>query len=162
MQIASPIPTDYLTDATRLWWRSFGPRRLLRQRLPRVCPAHGVAAIDDQGKLAGVMGLRDADGGFLLKQPLSVRWLYRAAPPTADLVIDGIVTRNRRTGTGRALLAEGMARAKQPNRPGLRAEVMTRNKSAIAFYRALGFSEVARGRYGWPWAGQVVVMRRAV
>lgn len=144
-----------------MWWHSFGPRRL-RQGLPRICPARGVVAIDGQGRLAGVMGLRDADGGFLLSQPLSVRWLYRAAPPTVDLVIDGIVARKCRSGTGRALLTEGIARARQVGRPGLRAEVMARNTSAIAFYLALGFSEIARGRYGWPWTGQVVVMRRAV
>ncbi|MBC9247807.1 hypothetical protein H4P12_14090 [Paracoccus sp. 11-3] len=99
MQIASPIPAAYLTDATRMWWRSFGPRRLQR-RLPSVCPAHGVAAIDGRGELAGIMGLRDSDGGFLLTQSLAVRWLYRAAPPTGDLVIDGIVTRNRRAAPG--------------------------------------------------------------
>lgn len=161
MQITSPIPQDYLTDAARMWWRSFGPRRL-RRRPPRVCAAHGVAAIDDQGTLIGVMGLRDADGGFLVSQPLSVRLLYRAAPPTADLVIDGIVARHRRAGTGRALLSQGIACARAAGRPGLRAEVIARNKPAIAFYRALGFTEIARGRYGWPWAGQVVVMRRPV
>ncbi|MDB6182175.1 GNAT family N-acetyltransferase [Paracoccus fistulariae] len=161
MRLLSPIPQTHLSEAARIWWHSFGPRHR-RDRVPHICPAHGIAAIDAQDRVAGVMGLRDSEGGFLLAPPLSLRWLYRAAPPTADLVIDGIVARQRRAGTGRALLAEAGRRARACGRPGLRAEVLARNTAAIAFYRALGFSELTRGRYGRIWSGQVVIMRRPV
>lgn len=161
MRLLSPIPQPHLSEAARIWWDSFGPRHQ-RDRVPPVCPSRGVAAIDAQDRVAGVMGLRDSEGGFLLAPPLSLRWLYRAAPPTADLVIDGIVARQRRSGTGRALLAEASRYARASGRPGLRAEVMARNTAAIAFYRALGFCEVTRGRYGRIWSGQVVIMRKPV
>lgn len=158
MQILSPIPDAALPAATRLWWRHFG--------LPRPCPVlrmragHGIAALDGSGNVLGVLGLRDAAGGFPASRlPLP---LFRAAPPTADLVIDGIAVRRMRRGTGRALVARALLEAEWRGHPGLRAEVRLRNCGALEFWRRLGFAEIARGRFGWPWTGQVVVLRRPV
>jgi GNAT superfamily N-acetyltransferase len=158
MHILTPIPANLLPEASGLWRSQFRP--LGRGR---ICPGHGIVAVDKAGRLAGVMGLRDAAGGFwqpLRRQGLTL--LFRACPPTEDLVIDGIVSARLRGGAGRALIAAGLAQARLRGHPGLRAEVQTCNRAALDFYRALRFSEIARGRYGWPWGGPVSVMRLPV
>lgn len=159
MQIRSPIPDEHLADAARLWWQSFGDRR---RTPPAARPAHGIAAIDRQGRVAGVMGLRDDRGGFLEPRVSLMGLLYRPAPPTQDLVVDGIVASNPRQGTGRALMTAGLAHAQAAGRPGLRVEVQMKNRGAVAFYHSLGFVEVVRGSYGLPWTGPVLVMRRPI
>lgn len=118
--------------------------------------------MDDRGHVRGVIGFRDRDGGFLAALPLAARWLYRAAPPTADLVIDGIVSLDRGVGIGRSLVQAAVTRAHARGYPGLRAEVRLGNRGGLAFWRAMGFAEIARGRFGWPWSGMVAVMRRDV
>ena len=160
MQITSPIPDRLLDDAARLWWAAFAPPFSGTPPLARAC--HGIAAIGADGRLAGVAGLRDGQGGFLADSPWLARAFYRAAPPTADLVIDGIVVDGPRRGVGRALLDRAAQAARQAGHPGLRAEVEVRNTAALAFYAATGFVQVAQGRYGWPWSGLVAVLHRPV
>lgn len=161
MKILSPIPGSAMPEAAQLWWAHFG-------LLPRVQPqrmraAQGVAALDGAGRVLGVMGLRDAAGGFMAERGAgALLWIYRPAPPTADLVIDGIAVGVPRQGTGRALVEGARAEARRRGRSGLRAEVRLGNPGALAFWQSLGFTEVTRGRYGWPWSGRVVVMRLAV
>ncbi len=154
--VIAPIPGALLADAALIWGRQFG----LWTRAPLVRAEQGAVAVDEDGRVRGVIGLRDSGGGFLLRMPLLARWLYRAAPPTGDLVIDGIVTLDRRAGIGCALVRAAAARARTTGYPGLRAEVRLRDPVAMGFWRAMGFAEVARGRYGWPWSGMVAVMRR--
>lgn len=155
MQTLTPIPAPLLPDAARLWMRHFRP-----PGRGQVRAAQGIVALDKAGRLAGVMGLRDASGGFWQAARASgLMLLYRACPPTSDLVIDGIAVVQPRGGAGRRLIAAGLAEALRRGHPGLRAELRSRNHTALAFYRSLGFAEVARGRYGWLWGGQVVVMR---
>lgn len=160
MQITSPIPDRLLGDAARLWWGAFAPP--VSGRPPPVRACHGIAAIGADGRLAGVAGLRDGQGGFLADAPWLARVFYRAAPPTADLVIDGIVVDGLRRGVGRALLDHAAGAARQAGHTGLRAEVEMRNTVAMGFYAATGFIQVARGRYGWPWSGPVAVLHRPV
>ncbi len=160
MQIASPIPDRHLRDAARLWWSAFAPP--VGAGPPRVRACHGIAAIGPDGCLGGVAGIRDGQGGFLADQPWLARCLYRAAPPTADLVIDGIVVDGPRRGVGRALLDGAAQAARQAGHPGLRAEVELRNTAAMAFYAATGFIEIGRGSFGWPWSGLVVLLHRPV
>ncbi len=160
VQITTPIPDRHLAQAARLWGRAFVPGA--GAMTPRIRPCHGIAAIGADGLLGGVAGFRDQDGGLLADLPLSARLLFRSAPPTADLVIDGIVVACPRKGIGRALLQEAAALALGSGRPGLRAEVALRNRSAMAFYAAAGFVEIGRGRYGWPWSGPVAILRRPV
>ncbi|SCY79337.1 GNAT family N-acetyltransferase [Paracoccus tibetensis] len=160
VQIVSPIPAAHLPAAARLWWAHFGRAR---RPPPPMRPDHGIAALDAEGRVAGVLGLRDGSGGLLTDEAAAGwPWLYRAAPETADLVIDGVAVNRLRSGAGRALVQRASAEARRRGRPGLRAEVRLRNEAALAFWRSLGFVEVTRGRYGWPWSGRVVVMRLAL
>lgn len=159
MEILTPIPAQHLPAAARMWWRRFGPWGT--GRAPQMRADRGAAAVLG-GDVVGVMGLRDAGGGFLTATPLLARLFYRAAPPTEDLVIDGIAVSHPRQGTGAALLAHAQARARAQGRTGLRAEVRANNHAALAFWQAMGFMEIARGRYGWPWSGTVLILRRPV
>ncbi|WEF23856.1 GNAT family N-acetyltransferase [Paracoccus sp. S3-43] len=161
MRITTPIPAPLLGDAARLWWAAFAPP-LGAARPPAVRACHGIAAVGADGRLGGVAGLRDANGGFLADQPWLARALYRAAPPTADLVIDGIVVDGPRRGIGRALLDRAVQGARRAGHPGLRAEVEIRNTAAMAFYAATGFAEIGRGAFGWPWSGPVAILHRPV
>ncbi|WP_221035974.1 GNAT family N-acetyltransferase [Paracoccus siganidrum] len=157
MQILSPIPDAILPQAGRLWRRHFGG--LGRVRGFRA--ANGAVALQG-GRVLGVIGFRDAGGGFATWRAGLAAILFRPAPPTGDLVIDGIVARLPRRGIGRALVARAEAEARARGRPGLRAEVAAGNRAALAFYRRLGFVEETRGRFGWPWTGTVLVLRKAL
>lgn len=152
-RILGPIPAGLLPDAAALWRHSFGGRG-------DCDPTRGLVALDGQGRVAGVMGLRDGQGGFLRQGAGWRGWLYRPAPPTCDLVIDGIAVIDRRAGLGRALVHHALALAARRGFPGLRAEVRMSNPGALAFYQALGFRSETHGRYGLPWWGQVEVLRR--
>lgn len=154
MPILTPIPDPWLVSAATLWCRHFAPRSDPGQARAD----QGLVALCDTGPV-GVMGLRDHRGGFVAQANARVPG-FRPAPATSDLVIDGIVITRPRQGVGRALIAVGLRVAIARERPGLRAEVRLANAAALAFYRDLGFVEVTRGRYGWPWTGQVVVLRR--
>ncbi|WP_196053682.1 GNAT family N-acetyltransferase [Paracoccus lichenicola] len=154
----TPIPDCHLRDAARLWWAAFAP--LGGGRTPAIRACHGIAAIGPDDRLAGVAGFRDGDGGFLAEMPMLARLLFRPAPATPDLVIDGIVVDGLRDGTGRALVEAAAGIARRSGRPGLRAEVALRNRPAMAFHAATGFAEIGRGRYGWPWSGPVAILRR--
>lgn len=157
----SPIPDAVLAEAAALWWRGVGPG--WPRRPPPVRAAQGIVALTDADRgVLGVAGLRDGSGGFAARMPPLTGPLFRAAPPTDDLVLDGIVARHPRQGIGRALVAAALVRARDGGHPGLRAEVEARNRAACAFYLRLGFQEVGRGRYGWPWSGQVLLLRRPV
>lgn len=160
MQITTPIPDRYLGDAACLWWGAFASP--LRGPSPRIRACHGIAAIAADGSLCGVAGFRDHQGGLLADLPMLARLLFRPAPQTSDLVIDGIVVARPRHGTGRALLDAAVLVARQSGRPGLRAEVDLSNRPAGAFYAATGFVEITRGAFGWPWSGPVAVLRRPV
>ena len=159
--LESPISAAHLADAAALWGRHFAwPRRALPAA--RICPAHGVVALDRAGQVIGVAGLRDADGGFLRRASSLACVLYRGAPATSALVIDGIATALPRQGIGRALIFAALDEAGRQGRPGLQAEVALGNQTARAFYRSLGFAEQGRGRYAWPWSGPVLLLHLGV
>lgn len=191
------IPPDLRAQVARLYWGHFG-----RQILPVPVPARwgqalvlramrpeaAVLALDPTkkglaGELVGMLGLRDAGGGFLALDRKVLQkvfgpsagallwqagWLYRAAPQTADMVIDGIVVADgwRRQGVGARLIAQARQQALQRGYPGLRAEVAARNHAAVAFYAGLGFAPCGSCQMGWPWlrrrGGAVRIMRLAV
>lgn len=155
----APIPEAFRAEAARVWWHAFGLYGL-RWRVPQIRAGQGAMVVDDAGRVRGVIGLRDGSGGFLVRLPLLARWFYRAAPATGDLVIDGIVTLDRREGLGRRLVRAAADRARAGGHPGLRAEVRLGDAAAVHFWRRMGFLEIGRGRYGWPWSGTVMVMRR--
>lgn len=159
--IHHPVPADLLPAVAQMWWSAFAPP-FARAAAPAVRADHAIVEIDGRPGIAGVIGLRTGDGGFLRHVPVMARLLFRAAPPTSDLVIDGILARERRTGTGRRLIAAADMFARQGGYPALRAEVQAGNHEALAFYDALGFSSVGSGRFGWPWSGRIVILRREV
>lgn len=162
-RILGPIPPQALPEAARLWRGHFGGHfggRLTGQG--GYDPTRGLVALDGRDRVLGVMGLRDAQGGFWRQDGGWRDWLYRPAPPTGDLVIDGITVIDRRMGLGRALVQGALALAGQGGFAGLRAEVRSSNPGALDFYRALGFGLECRGRYGLPWWGQVHVLHRDI
>ncbi|MDO5632490.1 MAG: GNAT family N-acetyltransferase [Paracoccus sp. (in: a-proteobacteria)] len=164
MRVLSPIPDPLLPRAARLWWGAFGRTARPLGDMGQAVAARGVVAMDNRGQVVGVMGLRDASGGFFDLPPGWLDWLYRPGPATDDLVVDGIVVcaDSRRAGVGRALVAAALAHAQALGRPGLRAEVLARNRVAVGFWSAVGFELVGRGRAGWIWNGPALYLRRGV
>ncbi|WP_372802263.1 GNAT family N-acetyltransferase [Paracoccus seriniphilus] len=158
IDIHHPVPDCVMADAAALWWRGFGIWTGGQAAIPAMDAAHGMVAMQGD-QLVGVAGIRDGDGGFLKKIPRFAALAYRAAPATSDMVIDGIIAREMRQGTGRALIGALVELARQRGMGGLRAEVQKSNRGARQFYASLGFVEVGRGRYGWPWTGQVLLLR---
>lgn len=158
MQIVTPVPDHHLDAATRLWNRHFAPP--LGFGTPRLRACHAIAAIGANGQLLGVAGFRDQDGGVLDHVPWLARQMFRPAPPTADLVIDGIAVAIPRRGIGRALVDRAGHMARGAGRPGLRAEVEAGNVPAMDFHAAMRFAEIGRGRFGWPWSGPVAILHR--
>lgn len=157
-RILSPVPADALPAAASLWREQFGGVQFGGG--DRFDPARGVVAITGDGQVTGVMGLRDGQGGFYCGTSGLFGWLYRPAPPTGDLVIDGIAVSERRIGIGQALVEYACRIAVQRHFPGLRAEVRNSNHGALIFYDRLGFVSQGAGRYGLPWWGQVHILRR--
>lgn len=160
MQILTPVPDRHLRGAASLWGRHFAPPGTLAPLRLRAC--HAIAAIGPDDRLHGVAGFRDECGGALAGLPWLARHLFRPAPPTGDLVIDGIAVASPRRGVGRALLDRAGRIARTAGRPGLRAEVEIRNAPAMEFHAAMGFVEIARGPFGWPWSGPVAILHKPV
>ena len=185
IRILHGLPAHLHTAAAALYWRHFGAQLLplpARHRrgmaLVRAVlrPDHALVALSPQGKLVGIAGLRDAQGGFLATDPQGFRhvwgnargrlWhlstgLYRAGPQTEDMVIDGIAIRPdwRRQGIARALVAAAAAHARACGHAALRAEVAADNREALAAWRAMGFQRQSRQRLGWPWSRPAHVLR---
>lgn len=174
-------PGDRLMAAA-LWWRGMG-RQVLPFAMPRagigwtraaLRPQAALTAHDAQGRLVGLAGLRDGAGGLidwtLPMQPLLGLWagglgraglmLWRAGPPTMDLVLDGLAVhpRARRAGVARSLLRAALAEAASRGRPGLSVEVLAANRAARWLYASEGFVVVARHRSGH--GRLALVMRR--
>ncbi|WP_410218330.1 GNAT family N-acetyltransferase [Paracoccus sp. (in: a-proteobacteria)] len=150
-----PIPDGALEAAAGLWRAHFG----ICGWPARIRARHGMVAISG-GAVLGVIGLRDTEGGFPLRDLAAPRWLFRCAPETSDLVIDGLAVSRPRQGIATALVTSALGRAARQAHPGLRAEVRAQNPQALAFYRSLGFVEEGCGCYGLPWWGQIHILRR--
>lgn len=193
---ASPVPIARIRRgiapaqaqaAAALYWQAFGTQILpLRVRatrgqallMRRLHPFRAISAEAD-GRVVGLIGLRDTSGGLFGPTPADIRdiWpgiggavlnaltrLHRAGPPSDELLIDGIVVAPacRGQGIGAALVRCAMAEAAARGFPGLRAEVAPRNRAGLALYQSLGFTQIARARIGWPWSGKARIMRLAV
>ncbi|MDS9467096.1 GNAT family N-acetyltransferase [Paracoccus sp. MBLB3053] len=172
--------------AARLYWRSFGPAL---QPLP-TATREGVAlvamtmnreraliALDRNGALVGIAGLRGARGGILSPSAAdflatfgryrgrlrhAASWLHRAGPETYDLILDGVAVRRhwRGRGVARALVAAAMEEARRLGHPALLVEVEARNLDALAAWQAMGFQSAGRQRLGWPWRARAHVLRK--
>ena len=185
IHIQHGLPVELRTAAAALYWRHFGAQLLPlparhRRGMALVRAAlradHALVALSPQGRLIGIAGFRDAQGGLLATDPHSFRavWggtrgrlchlstgLYRAGPQTEDLVIDGIAIHPgwRRQGIARALVRAVADHARARGHNALRAEVAAGNPEALAAWRAMGFSRQSRHRLGWPWSRPAHVLR---
>nr|WP_010398445.1 GNAT family N-acetyltransferase [Paracoccus sp. TRP] len=187
-RILRGIPDELQGAVAALYWRHFGaqisplPARarqgvaLIRTAMR---PGQALVALSPAGRLVGVAGLRDANGGFLSPDaggfvaawgPFGGRLrhlttaLYLGGGETTDLVLDGVAVRPewRRRGIARALVKAAAAHAREFGYPALRAEVHARNHAALAAWQAIGFRHLGRERLGWPWSAPAHVLRMAV
>ncbi len=182
VRVTAGIAPGSRLAAAALWWRGMGrqvlPHARARAGIRWTCralrPEAALAAHDRHGRLVGLAGLRDGSGGLIRWQaPLRAAlgpvsgglgrarlMLWRAGPPTTDLVLDGLAVHPRaaRAGVGRALLRAALADAAARGRPGLTVEMLEANRAAQALYVSEGFVIVARRR---PGHGRLaLVMRR--
>lgn len=168
MKAAAPVtirlglPLRLRLDAARLIWGGFG-----RQIAPGLGRRAGIArirrglqrervivALDASGGLAGLTGLRGAEGGVVTTDT-APRFLGRTAEriaaamagQTNDLVLDCLIVTPawRRQGVAAVLIEAALIEAARRGYPGLRAEVARHNTQALRAYRRAGLS----GRYGW-------------
>ncbi|MBV0890773.1 GTP-binding protein [Paracoccus sp. Z118] len=167
LRLVRPLPLAVRADAARLIAEEFGreiapwsDRRtalvLIRRGLRR---ERIIAALDGQGRLVGLTGLRGPRGGALaLPRGRAAAALDRvlglAAPRTADLVLDCLVVSPGWRGRGVAalLIAAALTEAERRGHPGLRAEVARRNAPALAAFRRAGFAP----QRGWPGGARVL------
>lgn len=185
-EIRRGLPMALRSEAAALFWLAFAPllRPLGRARAGRAWLRGAlrcdrvIAATDISGRLIGVAGLRDADGGVLrsgggpMRRVWGARggrlrmWLLRLwrAGETQALVIDGIAVapEMRGAGIGGRLVEALAAEARAQGRTALQVEVAPGNRKVAAFYHGLGFRRVDAPPVGWPWAGRALVMRMPV
>lgn len=181
------VPPQALDQAAHLYWQNFG-----RQIMPLPVRRHRgeafvanalrlsnvLVALNAQGRVLGMAGLRDASGGMLdhcstrfvaawgpMGRPLHWAFgFYRAGGDTSDLIIDGIAVLRQFRGQGlaRALIEAAAEHAHLRGYPGLCAEVQRGNHPATALYLSSGFQLSGESRIGWPWSGRAQIMRRPV
>ncbi|KGJ03150.1 Ribosomal protein S18 acetylase RimI [Paracoccus halophilus] len=185
IRILHGIAPQHRIAAAALYWRYFGAQILPLPTTPRqgitliraaLRPDHALIALAPSGRMVGIAGIRDAGGGILRPDPSSFHavWgpvrgqlrhraagLFRAGPPTSDLILDGIAVRPgwRGRGIARLLVGTAIAHASQTGHRALRAEVAAGNHAALAAWRAMGFAPMARVRLGWPWSAPAHVLR---
>ena len=168
------LPSGHEGAAADLYWQAFGPK-LNRLLGPEACALrmlaagirhdHAIAALDPKGRLIGIAGFRDPDGGLTDQGPALMRRTYglwgatwrrlafRALEQDVDntrFLIDGIsVARaSRGRGVGTALLAAlcdaGYARGYRE----IRLDVLPENLRARSLYERDGFAVVGTQRMG--------------
>lgn len=168
------LPSGHEGAAADLYWQAFGPK-LNRLLGPEACALrmlaagirhdHAIAALDPKGRLIGIAGFRDPDGGLTDQGPALMRQTYglwgatwrrlafRALEQDVDntrFLIDGIsVARaSRGRGVGTALLAAlcdaGYARGYRE----IRLDVLPENLRARSLYEREGFAVVGTQRMG--------------
>lgn len=168
------LPSGHEGAAADLYWQAFGPKlnrllgpeaRALRMLAAGIRHDHAIAALDPNGRLIGIAGFRDPDGGLTDQGPALMRQTYglwgatwrrlafRALEQDVDntrFLIDGIsVARaSRGRGVGTALLAAlcdaGYARGYRE----IRLDVLPENLRARSLYEREGFAVVGTQRMG--------------
>jgi ribosomal-protein-alanine N-acetyltransferase len=96
----------------------------------------------------GVVGFIDERGGVVL---------LRVVADEAEILTIGVTARRR--GIGRALLAAGMAAAREAGAKAMFLEVAAENVAALGLYEAAGFAAVGRRPAYYHDGGDAVVLR---
>lgn len=168
------LPSGHEGAAADLYWQAFGPKlnrllgpeaRALRMLAAGIRHDHAIVALDPKGRLIGIAGFRDPDGGLTDQGPALMRRTYglwgatwrrlafRALEQDVDntrFLIDGIsVARaSRGRGVATALLAAlcdaGYARGYRE----IRLDVLPENLRARSLYEREGFAVVGTQRMG--------------
>jgi [ribosomal protein S18]-alanine N-acetyltransferase len=110
----------------------------------------GAGAFQVQLEMHSVLGLLDGRGGLLL---------LRVTADEAEILTIGVIPARRRQGIARALLDEGMLRARGLGVRAIFLEVGVWNRAARALYEATGFKEVGRRRQYYANGEDALILR---
>ena len=174
MSIRPGFPESQREEVARLFWQAFagklgpvlGPGARARSFLVRVLdPGNALSAIDAEGRLLGVAGIKTERGGLVggsLRDLAAIYgWggaLWRG--PLLDLtdrpleagqlMMDGLfVAENARgQGVGTALIAAVTQEARRQGHREVRLDVIDSNARARALYERLGFHPSGETRMG--------------
>lgn len=112
--------------------------------LDRICFERGIAFT--RAQIAGFLELESVEGVAAEAQGRIVGFAigYLRRPGLAGVLTIDVHPDCRRSGVGRALFRELLARFEQAGASRVRLEVDVRNADAIAFYRSFGFRRIGR------------------
>jgi len=115
--------------------------------------AWGAGAFQMQLEMHSVLGLLDGRGGLAL---------LRLAADEGEILTIGVLPTMRRQGIARALLEEGLQRARARGVRAIFLEVGVRNRPARALYEATGFKEVGRRRRYYANGEDALILRASL
>ncbi|MEJ6396839.1 GNAT family N-acetyltransferase [Yoonia sp. 208BN28-4] len=174
MKIIAGIPEAHRARAVDLYWLAFGPKLRVplgpQQKatafVTRVLdPTHGICAIDDAGRLMGVVGFKTYRGALVGGGFADLRAIYgvfgatwRAAllsllerdTENVRFLMDGIFVapEARGRGVGTALLHAIYDEARKRGFHHIRLDVISTNPRARALYEREGFVATHTARLG--------------
>ncbi|MGV8950069.1 MAG: GNAT family N-acetyltransferase [Cypionkella sp.] len=159
------LPPHLRSAAVVLYWQAFGgklgtvmgPETKALRFLDRVLRAdHCIYAVDNAGKLLGMVGFKTHEGSFAGGEIEDVRaiygvlgsawrlpllWMLERDTDNLRFLLDGIcvVREARGRGIGAALLAAIEAEAQERGYPAIRLDVIDNNFRAKALYTRTGY-----------------------
>ncbi len=174
VRVLHGLPPHLLAEAAALYWSAFGaklgrvmgPQARAVAYLTRIIdPGHALAAVDDAGRLVGILGFKTYRGAFAegrLRDLAAVYgWpgaLWRGAlldmlsreVDNGRFLFDGICVPGpaRGQGVGTRLIAEAAQVAAGMGYAEMRLDVIDTNLRARALYERLGFRAVGVHRLG--------------
>lgn len=126
---------------------SLAIRRVGAEAAETIARLHALS-FPDAWEAASVARLIGGPGGFALvaaTDGIEAGFaLLQCVPPEAELLSIGVDPTRRRTGLGRALLAEAARQLKASGAEMMFLDVAADNAPALALYRALGFQDMSR------------------
>jgi len=174
VKIVTGIPQANRIEAAALYWEAFGeklgfvlgPKYRALQFITSVLRAdHGICAIDDQGRLLGVVGFKTANGALVGGDFTDLRRVYgwvgaslrilllaalERGTENERFLMDGlfVATEARGQGVGTALLDAVTEEAKRRGYAQVRLDVVDTNRRARALYLHEGFKEIETQQIG--------------
>lgn len=174
MRMVRGLPEALRREAAGLYWKAFGSKlgrvlgpddRALAFIEGAILASHAIVALDDEGRLLGLVGFKTPEGSFAdgsygllrrvygtwggLWRGLALELLTREVD-NARFLIDGLCVAPwaRGQGIGSRLLAEAMALARARDYGEIRLDVVETNPRARALYERLGFVALRTERLG--------------